>query len=75
MLIDKNPCEAIESAAWQNRKPEPLSLDEANRIVASLFERDDDQIGNFYEFMFFSGLRTGEGIGLEWKNVDWDKKI
>lgn len=74
MLIDKNPCEAIESASWQKRKPEPFSLDEADRIVTSLFENYDHQIGNFYEFMFFSGLRTGEGIGLEWKNVDCDKK-
>jgi integrase len=29
-----------------------------------------EQVWNYYEFQFFSGLRTGEVIGLEWAQVD-----
>lgn len=74
-IIHKNPCETIEAAAWQRKKPDPFSIVEANRIIARLHEKYDDQIANFYEFMFFSGLRTGEGLGLEWDDVDMNKRV
>jgi integrase len=73
-LITKNPCGTIESASWQKKKPDPFSLEEANRIIASVAERYPMQVWNFYEFMFFSGLRTGEGIGLEWADIDFRKR-
>lgn len=74
-LIAKNPCETIEAAAWQRKKPDPFSIVEANRIIARLHEKHHEQVANFYEFMFFSGLRTGEGLGLEWADVDMNKRI
>ena len=73
-LVAKNPCSTIEAAAWQRKKPDPFSIVEANRIIAHLTEKHDPQVANFYEFMFFSGLRTGEGLGLEWSEVDMHKK-
>lgn len=73
-VIPKNPCVTIENAAWQRKKPDPFSIVEANRIIAYLTEKHDPQVANFYEFMFFSGLRTGEGLGLEWSEVDMHKK-
>ncbi|MBF8177703.1 Arm DNA-binding domain-containing protein [Herminiimonas contaminans] len=74
-LIPKNPCITIESAQWQRKKPDPFSIVEANRIIASLHEKRHEQVANFYEFMFFSGLRTGEGLGLEWANIDMNKRV
>lgn len=73
-IIPKNPCLSIEAAQWQRKKPDPFSIVEANRIIAHMLEKYDEQIGNFYEFMFFSGLRTGEGLGLEWAAVDFHKR-
>jgi integrase len=69
-LIKKNPCEKIEAATWQQKAPDPFTLAEADRIIASLLERYPQQVGNYVEFMFFSGLRTSEGMGLEWDRVD-----
>jgi len=74
-IIPKNPCATIESAQWQRKKPDPFSIVEANRIIASLHEKRHEQVANFYEFMFFSGLRTGEGLGLEWANIDMNKRV
>lgn len=74
-VIHKNPCATIENAQWQRKKPDPFSIVEANRIIASLHEKQHQQVANFYEFMFFSGLRTGEGLGLDWENVDLHKRI
>ena len=73
-IIPKNPCATIENAPWQRKKPDPFSIVEANRIIANLHEKHHEQVANFYEFMFFSGLRTGEGLGLEWANVDMQKR-
>ena len=30
---------------------------------------------DFYEFAFWTGLRTGEQIGLRWKNVDLERNV
>lgn len=69
-LIKVNPCEEIERVSYQRKKPDPFSLDEAEQIISAITEKYGQQIGNFYEMQFFAGLRTNEGIGLRWDNVD-----
>jgi integrase len=71
-LIVKNPCGSIEAASWQKKKPDPFTLEEAELILAYMREKFHEQVVNFYEFMFFTGLRTGEGIGLEWSEFDFN---
>lgn len=73
-LVDKNPCETIEAAAWQKKKVDPFSLEEADAILNHMTDKYPEQVRNFYEFQFFTGLRTGEAIGLEWTEVDMREK-
>jgi integrase len=73
-LVAKNPCDSIEQASWQKAPPDPFTPEEANLILSSMQEHYPEPVLNFYEFMFFSGLRTGEGIGLEWTEVDFPSK-
>lgn len=72
--IAENPCEAIETKKYQKKKPDPFSLEETSMIVAHLKEHRPEQTYNFVELMFFSGLRTSEGIGLQWSCIDFRKK-
>ncbi|AMP14390.1 site-specific integrase [Collimonas pratensis] len=64
----------IGNASWQKKKPDPFTIEEAQKIVASMLERYPQPVANYFEFMFFTGLRTSEGIGLEWNDVDFNTK-
>ena len=68
--IAKNPCDEIEAKVVQQKEPDPFTLDEANLILAHLKAHRPEPILNFVQLMFFAGLRTSEGIALQWKNVD-----
>ena len=73
-IFEKNPCTKIEQAKWQKKKPDPFTLAEAELIIAHMRRNYPAQAANFFEFQFFSGLRTSEAIGLEWENVDLRNK-
>lgn len=70
-IIEKNPIDCIRRLNQQRPEPDPFSSEERAKILKALpkgYARD------FYEFAFWSGLRTGEQIGLKWENVDLDNK-
>jgi integrase len=69
--IAENPCDGIESKDVQQPSPDPFSQEEVGQILAHLASHRPAQIHNFAQLMFYSGLRTSEGIGLRWENVDF----
>lgn len=50
---------------------DPLTLDEVNLFLANV--RADFR--DYYQVRFFTGLRTGEIDGLQWKYVDFEKRL
>lgn len=73
-IIAENPCEEIARSAYQKPKPDPFDIGEINAILSHLKEHRPEQILNFVQLMFFTGLRTSEGIALQWGNVDFRKR-
>lgn len=69
--ISENPCESITAKTPQKKKPDPFSLDEVNLILAHLERHRPEPVRNFVQLMFFTGLRTSEGLALRWKNIDF----
>lgn len=67
------------TAAFRNVKPlkqkktdvQPFSLDEVNRILTTV--RPDYR--NYLLTRFFTGMRTGEINGLQWKYVDRERNL
>ena len=58
------------SVGNNTKEVEPFNAEEREKVIRTLpkgYARD------FYEFAFWTGLRTGEQIGLRWKNVDLDR--
>lgn len=73
-LIPDNPCEEVSRAAYQKPAPDPFDLQEAHQIVAHLREHRHEQVANFVQMMFFTGLRTSEGIAIRWGDIDFQKR-
>lgn len=73
-LIETNPLQE-----WSYKKQEapkeptidPFTIDEQQAILEQL----TGQSKNLIRFAFWTGLRTSELIALEWRDVDWHKKV
>lgn len=72
-LITKDPTAAIENLDWQKPRPDPFEPEEMERIIAYMNKHYPEQAANFFQFRFYTGLRTSEAIGLEWCDVDFKK--
>lgn len=76
-MITKNPTTALEKPKTQKKVVDPYTRDEAERIISYLYDNTLKycQIyAAFFEFLFFTGLRPGEAMGLLWQNVNLESK-
>lgn len=73
-LIKENPCAEVKRAGYQKPAPDPFDLGEVHAILGHLREQRPEQILNFVQVMFFTGLRTSEGIALRWSDIDFRKR-
>lgn len=67
-LIERNPAARVKNLPVKRHDPDPFTL---NEITAILQACRKQQIRNLFQFAFFTGLRTGELIALEWGDIDW----
>lgn len=73
-LLADNPAAKVKRAKWQKPKPDPFSLDEARAIIAHVATHWPGHVANYVRFVFFTGLRTSEAVGLRWPSIDWRQK-
>ncbi len=69
-VIQSNPASKIDALPHQAPPVDPFSQAEAEKIIAKIREQSGDAAADFTEFRFFTGLRTGEALGLQWGNID-----
>jgi len=69
-LIDKNPLPLVKLPKAEKVEIYPFSIDEINEILESA----KGQFRNFYALGFFTGMRSGEMIGLRWEDIDFNKQ-
>lgn len=68
--VESNPADLLRAGKVQNPEPDPLTLEEVEAVLGWFAGQRDEQTVNYFEFAIFSGLRTSELIGLEWRDVD-----
>ena len=66
----ENPYKNIKPLRLQRSHVEPFSLIEVNKIIETV--RADYR--NYYTVRFYSGMRTGEIDGLQWRFVDFERR-
>lgn len=69
--LESNPIDKCKPAKRIAPEPNPFTEDERHKIISAL---PDNSARDFYVFCFWTGLRTGEALGLRWQDVDFAKK-
>lgn len=69
-LITDNPMSHIKPVPHQKDPPDPFSREEADLIAARFDQIYPGQVANYVRFWLYTGVRTSELTGLQWRNVD-----
>lgn len=69
-VIASNPAARIRNVKAQRPEPDPFTIHEVDLILNHIKSNYNEQILNYFEFGFFSGLRTSELIDLKWGDVE-----
>lgn len=65
------PFQNIKQLKVRKADVQPFSLDEVRQILATV--REDYR--QYFTMRFFTGMRTGEIDGLQWKYVDFERRL
>lgn len=76
-LILRNPANSIPPTRVTKREIDPFSREEADELIAKLYEVTSGLqtiYACFFEFSFYTGMRPGEAMALRWSEVDTRSK-
>ena len=69
--IKDNPCRDIASTKTVRHEPSAYSIEEEVALLEAMQRRDAPlKYQVFFRFMIYCGMRRGEVLGLEWKDID-----
>jgi integrase len=72
-LLSANPWLKVKPRKTAKQVVKPFSREEASKIIAG-FEKIYPAWLPFTKFLFLSGCRMSEAIGLQWKDIDFQRK-
>lgn len=76
--IDRNPADRLKNLKHQKPAVDPFDQDEAETIITHLYEKFTGQeviYAAYFEFAFWTGMRTSEIMALTWGDIDLRKGI
>ena len=68
-----NPAEGIERPIVDEKTPEILTVKECRELLAAAEEFETRMI-SYFAICLFAGLRPTEGMGLDWRHINFDTK-
>lgn len=70
--LKENPARNIGLLREDKPEIDPFSLGEVQTFVSEGLDDDEDR--RYFRVAFFTGLRPGEEIGLQWDDIDWRRR-
>ncbi len=55
-------------------KKNPLNADESQRVIL-FFRQYHPTYSCFVEFLLYTGIRTGEAVGIRWQDIDLEQRL
>lgn len=68
--VARNVCTLVDAPSLQRKEVEPLQADEARRLLQTAKQ---DRNAARWSIALALGLRQGEALGLQWRDIDFDK--
>jgi integrase len=65
----------IENMVLVKKRPDPLSREERNCILADMRMHCDERVIACFQWMFFTGMRPEEAIALRWFDLDLRRHV
>lgn len=73
-VIASSPLDGLEASPHQTEPADPFSLEEVELILAHMRNKYGGSVADYFEFKFFTGLRTGESLAVQWGNIDFNRR-
>ena len=73
-IIDRNPAARIKNQKHQKPEIDPFTFEEVEQIIAYLYSTytgPETLYAAYFEFAFWTGMRTSEMLALTWGDIDW----
>lgn len=69
-LVQTNVCDVVSPPKLKTSRPEVWDTDEA---MTFLDKTKSDAMSPLWHFLLLEGMRRGEGLGLRWKDINWER--
>ena len=74
-LIENNPCKDITFVKTAKKEKIIYSLEEAKQLLTAIEQKAPADYKLFYHLLAYCGMRRGEALGLEYKDIDFEKSV
>lgn len=72
--ISSNPCRKVKPPKTAPSAPRYLNEEEARRLLEAV-EKENPKYRMMTIILLLTGMRRGEALGLEWKDIDFDNSV
>jgi integrase len=74
-MLSDNPCRKVNVSQKEKSEKSIYTIEETRQLMELLKEKAPFKYYVFFVILVYSGLRRGEMLGLEWKDIDYSNCI